>query len=67
MRSIFASSGPEPRFTLPIDPSRPATVRSAQRALGLEPCFGTDQRFECRKDGCTWRAQCMKLKAAWLR
>ena len=67
MGSVSASPIATPRLHLPVDPSRPATVRSAQRALGLEPCFATDQRFDCRKEGCSWRAECMKLKAAWLR
>ena len=55
------------RLGVPVDPSRPATVRSAQRALGLEPCFGTDERYDCRHADCFWRAQCLRLKADWLR
>jgi len=67
MQSAHASAVILRRLGVPVDPSRPATVRSAQRALGLEPCFGTDERYDCRREDCFWRAQCLRLKADWLR
>ena len=40
-------------------------IREVQRALGQEPCYLTDKRYNC-DDACEWVC-CKKLTAAWLR
>lgn len=40
-------------------------VREIQRALGQEPCYLTDLRYNCNET-CDWIG-CKKLTAAWLR
>lgn len=46
--------------------SKPMLVRAIQRQRGEEPCFATDRRFSCN-NFCGWRADCVKLRAVWLR
>lgn len=45
----------------------PRVTRQRQFQAGLEPCFATDKRYVCRNYECTWRSDCVKLIAAWLR
>lgn len=46
--------------------SQTELVRSIQAFRGEEPCFSTDQRYDCAKM-CEWRQNCRKLRAVWLR
>jgi hypothetical protein len=46
--------------------SKPMLVRAIQRQRGEDPCFATDKRYTCN-NFCEWRADCVKLRAVWLR
>lgn len=41
-------------------------IRAIQKQRGEEPCFLSDERYNCNKV-CEWRSRCKKLKAVWLR
>ncbi len=42
-------------------------IRAAQARLGLEPCFSTPIRHQCRDIHCPWRRECKGLRAEWRR
>ena len=46
---------------------KPAIIRAIQRQQGDSPCFGTDERYTCSNFRCTWRVNCLKPIAKWLR
>lgn len=41
-------------------------IRYQQLREGHEPCFASDVR-NCRSLACSWRAECLQLRAEWLR
>jgi hypothetical protein len=41
-------------------------VRAIQQAQGKQPCFLSDQRYQCEAD-CEWAEECRKLRAEWRR
>ncbi len=45
----------------------PSAIRKQQVLDGHEPCFGTEQRYNCAETECPWRKPCQRLRAAWLR
>jgi hypothetical protein len=42
-------------------------VWAIQKSRQQQSCFRTDDRVTCRNTRCEWRAECLKLIAAWLR
>ncbi|HFD10865.1 MAG TPA: hypothetical protein ENJ32_00110 [Crenotrichaceae bacterium] len=42
-------------------------VRSIQIAKGHQPCFQSDQKYQCKEYDCEWRSECMKPVAVWMR
>ncbi|MCE5232431.1 MAG: hypothetical protein LLF91_03865 [Xanthomonadaceae bacterium] len=57
-----------------VEGARPASasarrwaVWTEQEAAGTQACFATPLRLTCAKLDCPWRAECMKLRADWMR
>jgi hypothetical protein len=42
-------------------------IRAIQRHEGSSSCFGTDERYTCLNFQCSWRADCLKPIAEWMR
>lgn len=42
-------------------------ILGAQMRAGHEPCFQTERRHTCGETGCRWRAECLSLRADWVR
>lgn len=42
-------------------------ILTEQMREGHEPCFQTERRHMCGVTGCRWRAECLSLRADWLR
>jgi hypothetical protein len=42
-------------------------VRAIQKARGIDPCFRSEKRLNCREKGCEYRADCQRLVAEWRR
>lgn len=42
-------------------------ILGEQMRSGHEPCFQTERRHACGETGCRWRAECLSLRADWLR
>ncbi|MCC6207151.1 MAG: hypothetical protein IT488_03215 [Gammaproteobacteria bacterium] len=47
--------------------SKRILIQAIQQAEGRKTCFLDEDRFQCRKCDCEWRADCQKLTAAWRR
>jgi hypothetical protein len=41
-------------------------IRAMQKAQGQEPCFLSENRYEC-VTACEWKSQCKRLTAEWRR
>ena len=42
-------------------------ILTEQMREGHEPCFQTERRHACGELACPWRAECVSLRAEWLR
>ena len=51
----------------PADSTKARVVRAIQRRLGQPECFASDQRYECGRTDCEWRADCLRPIAEWRR
>jgi len=38
---------------------KPELIRAIQTKEGNPPCFGADWRFDCRREDCCWREDCL--------
>lgn len=47
--------------------SKKLIIQAIQNARGEPACFLNDARFSCKREGCEWRNECLKLTAAWRR
>lgn len=41
-------------------------IWSVQARNGRDPCFGTSRRFLCDELDCSWREECLRLRAEWM-
>lgn len=42
-------------------------IWTQQARTGDKPCFATEMRNTCRDMDCSWRDECLALKAEWKR
>lgn len=49
-----------------LDLPKNSLIRAIQKAQGREPCFLSDNRYEC-VGACEWKKQCKRLIAEWMR
>lgn len=42
-------------------------ILTEQMRSGHEPCFQTEGRHACGETQCPWRAECLSMRAEWLR
>jgi hypothetical protein len=72
MAQVMESRAAEPSAMLSIGElqhrarRRRYEVWTAQVSAHQEPCFGTALRFLCDERACSWRSECLRLRAEWL-
>jgi len=69
-QSVVLETSPSPSAIRFINPfmSSGAEIRRLQAASGETPCFGTDARYQCKRDDCRLARRCLGgLVAHWKR